>query len=304
MQSGLVFSWHWSPYTLLALFILCLLYGGVLRLTYKDPVRTPFKKRQLLSFLGAIASIAIVLLTPLDNIARTQLFVAHMVQAVAITTISSPLLLGAIPDWMIQPIVDLPVVRQIFQFVTFPIVASIIFNATFLTWHDPGLYSYALQQGTLYHVELWSFFLASLLNWWPLIGPLGRMRHFSYPVLMLYAFFDGQLVDIFAFLLVFTEVVIYHVNHIPTSWLNYGYSPLADQTIAGAFLLVPGIVDLIVMSPLFFRWLAQIEEHQKVVDQRLQERREAQAALEEDEDDGEDDEEMANNIQAVHEFEM
>jgi len=299
MQSGLVFSWHWSPYTLLALLILCLLYAGALRLTYKDPVRTPLMKRQLLSFAGAIVSIALVLLTPLDDIARTQLFVAHMIQAVAITTISSPLLLAAIPDWMIQPIVDLPVVRQIFQFVTFPIVASIIFNVTFLIWHAPGFYSYAIQQGTLYHVELWSFFLASLLNWWPIIGPLGKMRNFSYPVLMLYAFFDGQPVDIFAFLLVFTEVVIYHVNHIPTSWLNYGYSPLADQTIGGAFLLVPGIVDLMVMSPLFFRWLAQIEEHQKVADQRLQERREAEAALDEEEDDG-----LEIGIEAVHEFEL
>lgn len=300
MLFGLTLSWHWSPYTLLALLIICLLYIGLLRLTYKDPVRTPLKKRQILSFIGAIVSIAVILLSPLDNIARTQLFAAHMVQAVAITTISSPLLLESIPDWMIQSIVDLPVVRQVFQFVTFPITASIIFNATFLAWHGPGLYAYALQQGTLYHVELWSFFGASLLNWWPLIGPLGKMRHFSYPVLMLYAFFDGQPVDIFAFLLVFTEVVIYHVNRIPASWLNYGYSPLADQTIAGAFLLVPGIVDLIVMSPLFFRWLAQIEERQKVVDQRIQARLEAQAALEAEEEY----DELADGIDVVHEFEM
>lgn len=300
MLFGLTLSWHWSPYTLLALLIICLLYIGLLRLTYKDPVRTPLKKRQILSFIGSIVSIAVILLSPLDNIARTQLFAAHMVQAVAITTISSPLLLESIPDWMIQPIVDLPVVRQVFQFVTFPIIASIIFNATFLAWHGPGLYTYALQQGTLYHVELWSFFVASLLNWWPLVGPLGKMRHFSYPVLMLYAFFDGQPVDIFAFLLVFTEVVIYHVNHIPASWLTYGYSPLADQTIAGAFLLVPGIVDLIVMSPLFFRWLAQIEERQKVVDLRIQARLEAQAALESEEED----DEYTDGIDVIHEFEM
>jgi putative membrane protein len=300
MLFGLTLSWHWSPYTLLALLIVCLLYGGLLRLTYKDPVRTPLKKRRIVLFTGSVVSIAVILLSPLDNIARTQLFAAHMVQAVAITTISSPLLLESIPDWMIQPIVDLPVVRQLFQFVTFPIAASIIFNATFLIWHAPGLYTYALQQGTLYHVELGSFFVASLLNWWPLVGPLGKMRHFSYPVLMLYAFFDGQPVDIFAFLLVFTEVVIYHVNHIPASWLNYGYSPLADQTIAGAFLLVPGIVDLIVMSPLFFRWLAQIEERQKIIDLRIQERLEAQAALEAEEED--DDLEVG--IDAVREFEM
>lgn len=299
MQGGLIFSWHWSPYTLLALAILCLLYVGGLRLTYKNQEQTLLKKRHIVSFAAAITVIAIVLLTPIDYIARTQLFTAHMMQAVALTTIAAPLMLESLPDWLIQPVVERPVMRQLFQFLTFPIVASLIFNATFLVWHAPGLFSDSLRNGTLYHVAMWSFLLTSLLNWWPLIGPLGRMRHLSYPAQMLYAFFDGQPVDIFAFLLVFTEVLIYPGYHIPGSWLTYGYTPLADQTIAGSFLLVPGLVDLLVMSPLFFRWLAQIEERQKIHDQRLQEWREAQEA-----EDEEGDEEIEGNAQIVHEVDM
>ncbi len=300
MQGGLVFSWHWSPYTLLGVAILCLLYAGGLRLTYKNREQTPLKRRQIVSFSAAILIIAIVLLTPIDYVARTQLFAAHMIQAVALTTICAPLILESIPDWLIQPIVELPLLRHVFQFVTFPIVASMIFNATFLAWHAPGLYYDALRNGTLYHVELWSFLLTSLLNWWPLIGPLGRMRHLSYPAQMLYAFFDGQPVDIFAFLLVFTEVLMYPGYHVPSLWVAYGYSPLADQIVAGAFLLVPGLVDLLVMSPLFFRWLAQIEERQKLHDQRLQEWREAQEA----EDEEDEDEEVESDVRAAHEVDM
>jgi cytochrome c oxidase assembly factor CtaG len=278
MWLGLNFVWHWSPFTIIGLIVLCLLYAAALRFTYKDKLQTPLKRRNILSFAAAIIVLALVLLTPFDYVARTQLFAAHMIQAVTVPTVCAPLLLEAMPDWMVEPLVAHTPIRQLFKFLTFPVIASIIFNADFLLWHAPGIFTYSLQHGTLYHVAMFSFLVTSLLNWWPLIGPLGRWRNLSYPTQMLYAFFDGQPVDIFAFLLVFTEVVIYtHAGyHIPQSWINYGYSPLADQTIGGAFLLVPGIVDLIVMSPLFFRWLAQLEQKQKILDEQLQAQLEAE----------------------------
>ena len=52
-------------------------------------------------------------------------------------------------------------------------------------------------------------------------------------------------------------------------------SAFADQAVGGAFLLLPGLVDLVVMSPLFFRWLGQLEEKAKIADQRRQEEEEA-----------------------------
>jgi cytochrome c oxidase assembly factor CtaG len=160
------------------------------------------------------------------------------------------------------------------------LVASILFNLTFLIWHAPALYNAALARGTLYHVAMLSFLLTSLLNWWPLIGPLRPWHKLSYPQQMLYAFLDGQPVDIFAFLLVFTGVVFYKHYAIPPQFIAWGYSAVADQTIGGAFLLVPGLVDLVVMSPLFFLWLSQIERQAKVDDVRRQEEEEARLAAE------------------------
>ena len=63
----------------------------------------------------------------------------------------------------------------------------------------------------------------------------------------------------------------------PQPFVQFGYSPIADQTVAGAFLLIPGIGELIVMSPLFFRWLGQIEQREKLADQQRQEEEEAEA---------------------------
>jgi cytochrome c oxidase assembly factor CtaG len=85
---------------------------------------------------------------------------------------------------------------------------------------------------------------------------------------ILYAFFDGQPVDIFAFVLVFTGTVIYPYYAVPP---QLGISPFADQAVGGALLLIPGLVDLGVMSPLFFSWLGQMEQQTKLGDQRRQE---------------------------------
>src|SRR5437764_6934578 len=136
MLNGLNFSWHWSPITLIGLVILCLLYAGGIRFARRHNAHVTLKGYRVLAFITAILVLAIVLLTPLDTIARTQLFAAHMVQAIALTTLCAPLLLAACPDWLLQPLIDQPIVRHILHALTQPLVASIIFNFTFFIWHE------------------------------------------------------------------------------------------------------------------------------------------------------------------------
>ncbi|GAC1344080.1 MAG: hypothetical protein NVS4B7_18880 [Ktedonobacteraceae bacterium] len=281
MLNDLNYAWHWSPITLIGLLVLCLLYMLGVRLTHRRNLQQPLQSYRILAFVAAILLLALVLLTPLDTIARTQFVAAHMLQAVIIVTFCAPLLLASCPDWLLQPLVARSLPQRVFQALTHPLVASALFNLTFLAWHAPVLYNFALRNGTFYHVEMLSFLLTSLLNWWPLIGPLRLLRKLSYPQQMLYAFLDGQPVDIFAFLMVFTGVVFYTHYTIPSPLIDWGYTPITDQTVAGAFLLLPGIVDLIVMSPLFFRWLGQLEQQAKIADQQRQEEAAAEAIRQE-----------------------
>jgi len=276
MSNGLNFSWHWSPGLLLVILILCLFYGLAIRQARQSSAQQDksINKWRVVAFVVAIIAMAFVLLTPIDTIARTQLFLAHMAQAVILTTLCAPLLLMAFPAWFLQPLLQQPIVRPIARVLTQPVVASVIFNIAFLAWHAPGLFHVALENETLYHVELLSLLFTSLLNWWPLIGPVHVFHSLSYPLKMLYAFLDGQPVDIFAFLLVFSGTVVYPYYAIP---LRLGITAFGDQAAGGALLLIPGLVDLVVMSPLFIRWLAQMEEHQKIKDQRLRELAEAEA---------------------------
>jgi cytochrome c oxidase assembly factor CtaG len=273
-------SWHWSPIALIGLVMLCLLYAFGIRQARKGNVQgTPLQKRRIVAFIVAVVMMAVVFLTPIDTIARTQLFFAHMVQAVTLTTVCAPLLLYACPAWLLRPLLNQPLVQPVARALTQPVIASIIFNINFLAWHAPGLYHFALVHGTVYHVALLSFLLTSLLNWWPLIGPVREFHKMTYPMQMLYAFLDGQPVDIFAFLVVFSGVVFYPYYPVPPP---LGISSFADQAVGGALLLIPGLVDLVVMSPLFFRWLAQIEQKAKIEDERRQELEEAQEYADEE----------------------
>ena len=277
MFYGLNFAWHWSPITLVSLILACLLYIFAIRWARRDkPEEKPLQTSRVVSFIAAVVVIALLLLTPIDTIARTQLFSLHMFQAVTLVTLCAPLLLYALPVWLVRPLFAHPFVRPVARVLTQPVIASLLFNLDFLLWHAPLFFNFALRNGTFYHVMMVSFLLTALLNWWPLIGPVRDLHKMSYPQQMLYAFLDGQPVDIFAFLLVFSFVVFYHHYAVPP---QLGISAFADQAVGGALLLIPGLVDLGVMSPLFFRWLGQIEARARIADQR---REEEEAMMEEE----------------------
>jgi putative membrane protein len=270
MVAGLVLAWSWHPGTIILLLAMSLLYAlGLWRARLRSPEDTSIKARHSCAFFLAILLAALMLLTPIDAIGRTQLFSVHMMQAIVLTTVCAPLILFASPAALLRPLIELPLLRVVVRLLTMPLVATLIFNGAFLFWHVPKVFELAQRNPTLYQVQMLTIFLASLLNWWPLIGSLREeINRMTYPIQMLYAFFDGQPVDIFAFVLVFSGVAIYRLYSIPPQ-LNL--TAFADQTVAGALLLIPGLVDLGVMTPLFFRWLSQVEDRTRTADQRRQE---------------------------------
>lgn len=280
---GIILRWHWSPFSLAALLLFCLGYGLSLWLMHRHkPEERPIKKRQIAWFISGVLIVALFLFTPIDAVARTQLFMAHMFQVVFIITFAVPCILFACPDWLFQPAFNWPISRAVIKLLTHPVVASVVFNLTFVIWHVPSVYDQTLlpQSGYLYHIMLWSLFLVSFLNWWPLIGQDRHLHNLSHPAQIAFAFLDGEPLQIYAFIIVFSGTVLYRYA-VPPQFL----SPFADQAAGGALLLLPGIVDFVVMSPLFFRWLRQMDEKAKRNDERIQAVLEARAraGLEEDE---------------------
>src|SRR5438477_7539978 len=114
MLNGLSLMWPWNPGVLLFLVTLTFLYMLALRgARTRATQNTPVKTRHIVVFFSAIVIMAIVLLTPVDTIARTQLFSMHMAQAVILTTLCAPLILIGCPAPLLQPLTRLPVVSAI-----------------------------------------------------------------------------------------------------------------------------------------------------------------------------------------------
>lgn len=312
MFYGLSLQWPFNPGVFLFLLALSLLYfAGILatrrrmqRLRTTQSARgrrMPLRTRHIVSFYVAIALAALVTLTPFDTIARSQLFIFHIAQLVLLTTLCTPLILFACPEAFLQPFIEVPIVRPIVRTLTQPLVASLIFNLTFLLWHTPVLLHAAIENNTLYNALVLSIFAASFLNWWPLIGTVHEIRKMSYPMQILFAFFDGQPVDILAFVLVFSEVSMYPYYNIPVqlhlgSGLGINFTRFADQAAGGALLLVPGLVDIGVMTPLFFKWFGLMEQRTRLADLRRLQAAEEGEYEEYDEDEEFEDEEVQGNV--------
>src|SRR6266852_1029777 len=200
MLNGLALIWSWSPGAIIFLLVLCLLYVWALwqarQRLGNDPEEQPVSAYRIAAFFGGIVMVALLVLSPINTIGRTQLFSVHLAQIVILTSVCAPLILAGCPAALLYSLLEIPIVRNIVRFLTFPVVASLIFNATFLLWHAPKLYNAFLVDASLYQAMVLCVFCASLLNWWPLIGSLRELRTMSYPVQILYAFFDGQPVDI------------------------------------------------------------------------------------------------------------
>src|SRR5258708_36824083 len=106
MLQGLDFSWHWNPIIVISLLLLCLLYVVAIRLARRYKPEETLPSYRMIAFASAIILIALVLLTPLDTIAITQLFAAHILQPVTPTTLCSPLFLRGCPALPFTPLVD------------------------------------------------------------------------------------------------------------------------------------------------------------------------------------------------------
>lgn len=286
MSDGLSMVWPCNPGGLAVLLILCLLYVVGLRQARRrharNPREAPVRWYHVTCFFSAIIIAGFLLLTPLDTIARTQLFLLHMSQVVLLTTLCAPLILLGSPGIMLRPLVELPVIDKALNVLMRPLVASIIFNLCFIIWHTPTVYDIAMNNEALYHLQMLMLFLFSFLNWWPIMGSVDELRWMSYPAEMLYVFFDGIPFEIFAFLLVFSGTTIYPHYSVPP---GLGLPEYSDQAASGAMLLFPGVVDLIIMTPLFFKWLNQMEQHSLLEDQRrMEEMREEEEEYEDEED--------------------
>jgi putative membrane protein len=256
-------AWNLDPVLLLALALLLggyFLVIGPLRRRVAPDEPTPPKR--IAYYLSGWVALALTLITPLDTLGRSYLFLAHTAQLFLLTTLIAPLLMSGVPEWLVMLLLPTRSLRNATRGLLFPILCTVAFNAIILIWHIGALYEPALRDPALHNLQMLSFLLAGVLTWWPLLTPLDRHTRMATPFQMLYLALESLPLDIFGAIVIFAPGVFYSTY--ATAPRLFGLSALADQQIAGAILAVPGnVIDIVLMSVIFFAWITRMERAQR-----------------------------------------
>jgi len=248
---------EWSPPILLTgiLILVALVYvRGWLLIRRTRPLQFPGWR--LVSFLLGIVTIWVAIASPLDGFADTLLS-AHMVEHLLLMSFVPPLVLLGYPVvpllrglprritlYIVGPLIRQKSLRQLGHWLTSPLVAWLAMNLTFLVWHIPAAYDFALENEHWHEIEHMCFLGTSILFWWPLIRPwpsrAGGIGWFMLPYLALADIVNTAL----SAFLAFCERPVYgYYLREPNA---FGISPVVDQRAGAAAMWVIGSMVFLV----------------------------------------------------------
>jgi putative membrane protein len=209
------------------------------------------RKHTLYFGLGLI-SLWIALETPLDTISDYYLDSVHMLQHVLLGFVAPPLMVLGLSPQMVGRIVRVPGVRAL----TEPVPAQVIAGIVMIGWHLPPLYDATLYSGGLHVVEHVTFIAAGVVLFWPMLAATSAQARWqmSPGAKLLYMLVATLPQDGVALALIFSRVPFYeYYTHAPR--LVTSLTPLIDQTVAGAVLMVLGKATMAVAAiAVFVRW--------------------------------------------------
>src|SRR5262249_24476282 len=128
--------------------------------------------------------------------------------------------------------------RRVGRFLVHPVVAWLAMNLSFLVWHIPRVYDFALEHEGWHDVEHLCFLGTSILFWWPLIRPWpassGMLGWFALPYLVGADVVNTALSAVLAFC--DRPVYSYYV----AGQNPFHVSPLHDQAAGAVIMWVVG----------------------------------------------------------------
>ncbi|MFZ0633727.1 MAG: cytochrome c oxidase assembly protein, partial [Acidobacteriaceae bacterium] len=231
---------------------------------------------RLAAFLGGILALFVAVASPLDTFSESLLFM-HMGQHFVLMSVAPPLIVFGAPvvpmlrglprsvvRHVLRPLFRTGILPAIGGFLTRPKVAWLAFTVSYVGWHIPRAYEFALSSENWHNCEHACFFFTSLLFWWPVIEPWplrprwvrsrsgDQARWLLIPYLLLADVVNTAL----SASLCFSGKLLYP-SYAAVPRL-FGLSAMNDQIAAGAFMwvmgsmmyLIPGmIITVQLLSP-------------------------------------------------------
>ncbi|WDL96120.1 cytochrome c oxidase assembly protein [Alicyclobacillus sp. ALC3] len=233
------YSWPilWRPDVLIALALAGVVYCGLV-----GPLRHrfPHASRATVWQVSAAGTLLILLYlamgTPLNLIAERFSFTAYVIKMLVITQIAAPLLLLALPPWLLETVVTVPFLRRVFKFACNPITGIVSYSALSTLFLLPSILRTALSNDLIHILVQYTLMLSAVFLWWPLLSRVPSLPRLTPGAQLIYLLFAMN------FMMPITVFLFFS----PDPWYSFyvrdsvATSATADQQV-GALVMVGGM---------------------------------------------------------------
>ena len=255
-------SWTFDPLQVVPTVLLAALYGRRVRTLRARGTVVPGWRIAL--FAIGIGLLFIALVTPIHSLGE-QLFSFHMLQHVLLGDLAPLALLAGLTGPILRPVLAfLYRLRALAN----PFVALPLWAVNLYLWHLPYLYDAAVRHDSVHALEHLCFFTGGAIMWLPVLETVPAPEWFGTGAKLGYIALVRVVETVLGNVFFWAGSVFYAVYaHRQRLW---GLSPLEDQGIAGAVMMIEGsIVTLVALAWLFLRMAGEGELRQQLLERGL-----------------------------------
>ncbi len=250
-------------------FVPPLAAGGVYLALYLRRVGTLARERRpvaawrVTSFVTAVLAVVAVQLPPLDTLAD-EVLAAHMIQHILIGEVASLFIALGLTGPVLAPLLRIRVTRPL-RVLANPLIALALWTVDLYVWHLPLLYQLAIRHDLIHALEHACLLWFGTLLWLGLLGPLPKPAWFGGWARAGYVVAVRFVGTVLGNVLIWMQTVLYPIYDGTDA--RRGLSPLSDQNLAGAaMMVVQMLLTAVLVGWLFLRYLRQDGERQGLLD--------------------------------------
>lgn len=212
---------NWSPFFLVAILFTIIVYFLITVKWYKEiPGSRPLKKSEGILFVFLMILLYIMKGAPIDLLSHI-IFSFHMLQMAVIYLMMIPLLYFAIPNYLIDYVINIPIIKPIFEFMTRPIIALVTFNGIFSIYHLPVVLDFLKMNATPHSLYTVLMSVTAFTMWYPIFNKKDEAKKQLSGLMKLgYIFAIGVLLTPACGLIIFAQHPMYKTYTDPKAWMS------------------------------------------------------------------------------------
>ena len=231
----------------------------------------PVPRLRIALFASGLALLLVAVASPVHELAEEYL-AFHMLQHVLLGDLAPLLVLCGLTGPLLRPLLALGPVGRV-RVLANPLIAFAVWATILLSWHLPLLYDAAVRHESVHALEHVSFFAAGIAVWLPIVETLPAPEWFGTGAKLVYVVGVRSVESLLGNVLLWVAGAPLYGVYVRPHHL-FAISPSTDQSLAGAVMLVEGmLVTLPLLAALFLRLQVESEARQALVERGIDERR-------------------------------